>query len=1688
MLSTAAKLIFLALSTWSSVEGRSLRDWVSSTETANTNINDASSVLNNNRRELLGSGTFAQQTCNLEANGAELQPECVPWSFGTTSESEVVIPCGECYTMSGFTAGQEITIGGLNILGKLEFPDGTALTLKTPYIFVQGSLKMESIGSIGASEKIKIILTGDTDVMFTPNGNNAALCPSGGCNVGSRPVVVAGGKVDLHGMHRTCPAWTYSHHVDTPIKHVDASAAYEGVAKTPIFFDFEDGIDTWFGNLGAKAVFVNGTDTDGISHLKVFGRSASWQGPFYDIPVATRTVMSHGHSYIWSAKVKLSRDDGQPINCVTSGTDCLSLQINRMTNDDKIAWFDKEPRIPVTAADTWEVISGVLVYTESEISPDHTFAALSFRGPEAGVDISVDDFKLFNRDVDDAEQAALSGISVCENMIRNGNGDEFASSNMVLPFISWFRNETLTLEQEDDGNNYFYLKDRHMPYSSIKWEMDPECAVAGAKYAFSMRIWVESASQVIPRVMKKIVNPEGSETRHSFDLLARCPPTSNTIGWVECRSYYSFSNIHELATSLEVLIVIPGDSYSSVKYDDMNFVPYSGLMLPPNTDGCWGPSASVLIGSQNGFGEEQLATIYESDGGSVSFTTPVAQPVPMAANEHFPTEIALLSRNIAFESDSATSGGHFMVLRSPEVNIIEGIAFKGFGQEGIRDRYPINFHNVGSTFGSRVLKNAITGSHQRCIVLSGTSELNVLENVAYNNKGHCYVLQDGSEEGNKLDKNFGAKTMAAVNVIDGESDHNPATFYIKNPVNSFSNNIAAGSVGSGFWFDLSTSVTGDNAADYVGVNPSRMKVDYFDSNRAHSNAIGLRTYPGEFHPPDYSVFSNTIVYRNTEKGMYFHNSANIQISSGVVADNLIGIDIEFADNVKIMGTEINGNTGNANPCPDNTTSLIGIKMSPNTNDPTLTGARLQDIIFKNFQDSRCASSVGAFMNENRLSDVFNANATFTRLHFENVETRFSVCEAITLGLQQVRIEDNGSLNPYGNYKGHIVSEDLKLGYNLCEELDTCTSYCYDEKIETDDCHRTVTVNVDPEGTGNIQLVLLQGSDTQFADGSLLPVDQTMYDNRRSYSMALPPGNYTASFRDATTSSEAWPRFAEIILDDAPLACKDYMENVELVPMQTETTTCDDLVINGDFSSGQSNWFQMGAGIKIVAGYSNLGSGLSTDGRNDPLKGLGQNLDTRCMELGKKYEIKAKVRMVSNNGGADPTCSYQKTGAGDDNCPRANIKSSIAGVPTYIDLAVGKMNVPWVAGDWNFLYGSFTVTPIMNAADHVALYFDGPDRGIDIEIDDVEIYSHESICNDLATNGDFYEGTKDWSFIGHATGIELVPGVSGFALSTISREQWFHGMSQEIDSRCLIAENSGREYEVTAAVKLTDASGSPADCDPFNYYFSPKACPVIALRLLNRDNGSLKEIREIAQTVGPWSSTGWNKIYGRFELTDDLIYEQANLNYYVTKAWAGINIVVDDIAITPVAPAEVTTAQCTQLIKNGDAEIGDARDWYIKGSGNIGSIDMISPGATGNYAFYHHGTRSQLFNGMMQKLPRECMDVNSVWKISFKMRIVNADGNEVACDKSLAGYVGDTRENCPEVYIESKTRDGGTKVTNLNNQHTDEFWIVNQWNNFEVIFTMTNQHRILDETFIFIHKIKLGYGYKIDDFEMVPYTG
>ena len=200
-------------------------------------------------------------------------------------------------------------------------------------------------------------------------------------------------------------------------------------------------------------------------------------------------------------------------------------------------------------------------------------------------------------------------------------------------------------------------------------------------------------------------------------------------------------------------------------------------------------------------------------------------------------EVGMLSRNIVVQAspdaDQTLFGGHIMAMNGSKM-FVDGVELNRMGQNMHLARYPIHWHLIGDAQGQYIRNSAIHDTYSRCVTVHGTNDLDIENNVTYNNIGHCFFLEDAVEHGNQFvhnlgiltkchpdapcvptnlapfghegGKNFDAAGQNAKDILL-PSDNTAATFWITNPDNIYRDNVASGvRFDQVFWFRLGRSI------------------------------------------------------------------------------------------------------------------------------------------------------------------------------------------------------------------------------------------------------------------------------------------------------------------------------------------------------------------------------------------------------------------------------------------------------------------------------------------------------------------------------------------------------------------------------------------------------------------------------------------------------------------------------------------------------------------------------------------------------------------------------------------------------------------------------------------------------------------------------------------------------------------
>ena len=350
-------------------------------------------------------------------------------------------------------------------------------------------------------------------------------------------------------------------------------------------------------------------------------------------------------------------------------------------------------------------------------------------------------------------------------------------------------------------------------------------------------------------------------------------------------------------------------------------------------------------------------------------------------------EVGILSRNITIQgADACTSTGYCGVIITYQGGTmhLENAEFYQMGQKARLAKYPIHWHLAADVTGQYARHNSIWKSFNRCVTVHGTHNATVQDNVCYNDIGHGYFLEDGIEHGNTFDHNLGLMQQIPVSgqeVIP--SDTRPATFWITNPDNTYTNNVSAGGKGFGFWFALPLHPTGLSAT--TTVYPRTTPLRKFSNNVAHSNrndalhvddgpTANLTTETTNYNPHQdpsntnspavVASFDHFTAYKQNARGVWLRG-ANLLLSSPTLADNAIGATFA-ANQTYLQDGVIIGESGNTAQQITNGFPIRGYEFYDGT-----VGA--QRTTFVNFVPNGTREASGLGYNRQNAFGISTAN-------------------------------------------------------------------------------------------------------------------------------------------------------------------------------------------------------------------------------------------------------------------------------------------------------------------------------------------------------------------------------------------------------------------------------------------------------------------------------------------------------------------------------------------------------------------------------------------------------------------------------------------------------------------------------------------------------------------------------------------
>ncbi|MEL7376255.1 MAG: G8 domain-containing protein, partial [Bacteroidota bacterium] len=325
--------------------------------------------------------------------------------------------------------------------------------------------------------------------------------------------------------------------------------------------------------------------------------------------------------------------------------------------------------------------------------------------------------------------------------------------------------------------------------------------------------------------------------------------------------------------------------------------------------------------------EAERLTIEEINGNRIRFS-------PALAYEHYGeiqnytlgdgtiqelderAEVGMLTRNIiiqgAEDSQDLRLGGHIMIMQGSGPIQVEGIGLRRMGQPGRAGRYSFHWHLCGDRTGDYVRNCSVYDGLQRGIVVHGTDNVRVENNVGYNIQNHIFIpAEDGNEVGNyfinnlavlarRVDEGFFAfPNSGKPDRVSDQAEHRPSGFWMRNLHNILiGNHVAGAERGVGFFFDRRARhrdfryfdaldqplIYQDNVAHSISVTTV--------NNNAGSNVAmyarvghGFGIFIDDFQNEDVELIFEDFVFYKCDMSGVWNESDNVLIRNSVFADN-----------------------------------------------------------------------------------------------------------------------------------------------------------------------------------------------------------------------------------------------------------------------------------------------------------------------------------------------------------------------------------------------------------------------------------------------------------------------------------------------------------------------------------------------------------------------------------------------------------------------------------------------------------------------------------------------------------------------------------------------------------------------------------------------------------------------------------
>lgn len=322
-------------------------------------------------------------------------------------------------------------------------------------------------------------------------------------------------------------------------------------------------------------------------------------------------------------------------------------------------------------------------------------------GPNAGESFAIDSFQMKRAD------SSYFRADVCSELVTNGDAELDQTSIHPYPVRSADKYRTALTVKKEANNQFFHVTGRKYDWATLRVDISPDCLANEEEYTFTLKARSTAAFNYETRLAFYTKNAEGNDKWNSISINRDCYTGANE--WATCTGSVTLSNplIFE-SHSIFVDVRTRDDAHKTtdMDFDDLSFAFKTGsvggfVVDAAGVKDCWSPGSKVLLTSDTIHFEDDtnatIASINDQGDGTVVLTFEEDLSPRSSTEDGFPIEIALLERNVKFESDNhdgIDQGGHLIVYHTQDVaQVIDGVELYKFGQRGKMGRY-VRYHQL----------------------------------------------------------------------------------------------------------------------------------------------------------------------------------------------------------------------------------------------------------------------------------------------------------------------------------------------------------------------------------------------------------------------------------------------------------------------------------------------------------------------------------------------------------------------------------------------------------------------------------------------------------------------------------------------------------------------------------------------------------------------------------------------------------------------------------------------------------------------------------------------------------------------------------------------------------------------------------------------------------------------------------